>query len=92
MKILLVFLFTLLFNAPQKQANFVVVDDKTKEEIIGAKVTVDTSVYYTDFDGIVHIELPAKNEYDVTVEYPSYKTKKMEDIDLESMIIPLKSE
>jgi hypothetical protein len=89
MKVLAILFFLLSF-APNKEANIIIIDNKTKEELIGAKLTIDSTTYYTDFDGIIHLSLPSKESYDINIEYPSYETKKLDDVELKSMIIELK--
>ena len=66
-----------------------VIDKKTQEELIGVKVIIDTTTYYTDFDGILHVDLPSKEHYDITVEYPAYHKKSFDDVDLDSIIIEM---
>lgn len=91
MKTLLILLYTLLFNLPVEDANLLIIDENTMEVLIGAKVTIDSNEYYTDFNGFVHLNRPLRKNYDVIVEYPSYETKKMEDVDLSSSVIALES-
>jgi hypothetical protein len=64
-----------MFLLPIKEkANFIVIDSNTKEELIGVKVTVDSTTQYTDFMGIVQFDIHETDT--VTVEYPSYETTK----------------
>lgn len=88
MKTIFIFLF-FLFQLPQKNANFIIIDQLTKEELIGARVMVDTTEYFSDLFGVVSINNNEKKKYNVNISYPSYKTKKLDSIELNSMIIEL---
>lgn len=88
MKILFI-LFILFTGTPEKKSNnIIVVDQTTKEELIGAKVIADSTTYYTDLYG--NIILDSLKNKNVIVEYLSYETKTV-NIDNELTIVELKS-
>jgi hypothetical protein len=85
-KILFLIAFVLLtFASIAEKKTIIIVDKKTKEELIAASVIVNDSVLYTDFDGVVVIDTPAK----IKIEYPSYESVELEISD--SQIVELKS-
>lgn len=73
-KLILVTIFMLisLLTLAEKKT-IIVVDKKTQEELIGAKVIVNDSTYYTDFDGVVIVDVT--NDSNIKVVHPSYETK-----------------
>lgn len=76
---LLLLLFMLILPIKDDVVTILVVDGKTKEELIGVKITANGNSYYTDLDGIATIEI--SNTDSIKIEYPSYNTtvKKIED-------------
>jgi hypothetical protein len=85
--VLLSFFFSFNIN---KKSTIIVIDEKTREELIGVKVMVDTTTYYTDLSGIVVIDQPINDDCNIKLAYPSYNSKELKDVVLESMIITLK--
>lgn len=85
-KIMILFTLILLtITSFADKKTIIVVDKNTKEGLIGATIVVNDSTYYTDFDGVVVIDTPAK----VKIKYPSYETTEVEVSD--SQIVELKS-
>ena len=76
---LLLLLFMLILPIKDDVVTIMVVDEKTKEELIGVKITANGNSYYTDLDGIARIEI--SNTDSIKIEYPSYNTtlKKIEN-------------
>lgn len=85
------FMFTTIFILMSfltfaEKKTFIVVDKDTEEELIAAKIIVNNTTYYTDFDGLVVIDVEDSSSLKVT--YPSYETK---IIDSKSQIVKLES-
>lgn len=88
-KILFLIAFlTTTFTSFADKKTIIVVDEKTKEELIGVTVTVDDTKYYTDFDGILVVDI-ANDSVNIKIEYPSYETKTIKLTD--SQVIEIKS-
>lgn len=79
-------LASIISNAEKK--TILVVDEKTKEELIGVSVVINDITYYTDFDGILTFDTPGDSTK-VEIKYPSYKTKTIEVSD--SQIVEMQS-
>jgi len=85
-KLIFLIAFVLLtFASIAEKKTIIVVDKDTQEELIAATVTVNDSTYYTDFDGVLVVDTPAK----IKVEYPSYESLELEISD--SQIVELES-
>lgn len=86
----IVFLIALFLFSTQlyaKKRTIIVVDKKTQEELIAAKITVNDTTYYTDFNGVIVIDVPDNSN--IIVEYPSYESKEV--VVDESQVIELNS-
>ena len=77
--LILLGLFIITFYSFGEKKKLMIIDNKTQEELIGVKITVDSITYYTDFDGIVEIDVSDKST--IKVEYPSYETKVLNKIE-----------
>jgi hypothetical protein len=86
--LLLIFLLTSIFAYAEKRT-IIVVDKKTQEELIGVTVHINDTTYYTDFDGVLIVDMP-EDTTKIKVEYPSYQTKEIKVS--ESQVIEMDSE
>mgnify|MGYP006278773949 CR=1 FL=1 len=61
-----------------------IMDMKTNEELVGAIVQIEgTDIStYTDIDGTFSIENIQPGQYDIKVEYISYKNEEIEDLEV----------
>lgn len=60
------------------QIKGLVVDEKNKETLAGAKIVVDGKKYYSDLDGNFTISDVKPGKYDLTVEMISYEPVTLE--------------
>ena len=65
--------------------NGTVVDQITGEALTGVKVTIEgtNQVVYTDFDGNFSFKSLTPGEYNINVDYISYKANKLQKVNIE---------
>ena len=93
-KFILIFILTLFmfsFNSKKTKTVFgIVVNEKTQEELIGAKIKCGDSVYYSDLFGEFKFEA-CPDDSILTISYPSYETTKYNIDKINSVLVELKS-
>lgn len=74
-----------------KEVTIKVVDDETKEELIGVTVKIDGEVHYTDLNGEVNVKLNRNKKYKIVLEGKTYETKTYINLKPENYVFKLDS-